>query len=389
MLQKRTEEELEETRKELAWDIENAGLLTKKLKEYVKDELVYDKFAVCGIQTPKIYVKTFKLKKLSNYAWQNLEEIHKLIEEENRLQQEQLIENDKSPAEKKLTSTKRNLDLKVNISSVLKDPKNTQVKISDPPKVKEEEEDSEPIKKGAKYEREKNKREEEEIRRKMEELKKTRPTQDSLDPDHLKEINEAIEKLGDYKLKSSIDYIVPEDKRMNVSKKRKHMFLLQEFIYDTKLKLNSKISELRDRKKQILEKLNKQNSRIEQINKLLGIEEILFQPKSFLEMEFPDHYFEITEMNIDEYTRSKDKNNLKSVNVDPNVEKDEKEGKKNEFGGVNTTTGVKQRKGMKVQHSELEKEAKIMNEMVILFLKYNIIFKILFLKRIFVVNKFL
>lgn len=370
MLQNRTEEELEETRKELAWDIENSGLLTQKLKEYVKDELVYDKFAVCGIQTPKIYVKTFKLKKLSNYVWHNLEEIHKLIEEENRLQQEQLNDDEKSPAEKKTVSTKKTLDLKVNISSVIKDAKNTQVKISDPPKVKEEEEDSEPQKKGAKYEREKNKREEEEIRRKMEELKKTRPTQDSLDPDHLKEINEAIEKLGDYKLKSSTDYIVPEDKRMNVSKKRKHMFLLQEFIYDTKLKLNSKISELRDRKKQILEKINKHNSRIQQINKLLGVEETLFQPKTFPEMEFPNNYYEISDVDIDEYARSKDKNAVKSLNVDPNVEKEEKEGKKNDFGGVNAT-GVKQRKGMKVQHSDLEKEAKIISEMVIQ-LKINV-----------------
>ncbi len=33
---------------------------------------------------------------------------------------------------------------------------------------------------------------------------------DSFDPDHWKEINDAIENLGDYKLKSSENYIVPE-----------------------------------------------------------------------------------------------------------------------------------------------------------------------------------
>ena len=75
-------------------------------------------------------------------------------------------------------------------------------------------------------------------------------------------------------------------------------------------------------------------------------------------------------VDIDEYARSKDKNAVKSLNVDPNVEKEEKEGKKNDFGGVNAT-GVKQRKGMKVQHSDLEKEAKIISEMVIQ-LKINV-----------------
>jgi hypothetical protein len=44
--------------------------------------------------------------------------------------------------------------------------------------------------------------------------------------------------LGDYKLKSSKDYIVPDNQRMNVSKKRKHMFMLEDFIYNTKIKFN-------------------------------------------------------------------------------------------------------------------------------------------------------
>ncbi len=45
----------------------------------------------------------------------------------------------------------------------------------------------------------------------MEELEKTKPTKESLQPDHLRDIQEAIETLGDYKLKCSKDYVVPEN----------------------------------------------------------------------------------------------------------------------------------------------------------------------------------
>ena len=75
----------------------------------------------------------------------------------------------------------------------------------------------------------------------MEELEKTKPTKESLQPDHLRDIQEAIETLGDYKLKCGKDYVVPENQRMNVSKKRKHMFLLEEFIYNTKIKFNQEL----------------------------------------------------------------------------------------------------------------------------------------------------
>ena len=386
MIKKRIEEDLEETRKELAWDIENANVLMKKLKNYMKDELIYDKFAVCGLTNPNIYVKTFKLKKLSEYVWNNLDEIHKLIDEDNRtpnaILDEGNVEN-ASPLKKMNTladksPTKKQVDLKITTTGVTapKDPKAETLKQQQDQKPKEEETQEEPVKKGAKYEREKNKKEEEELRRLMEELKKTKPSQDSFDPDHLREINEAIEKLGDYKLKSSPDYIVPEDKRMNVSKKRKHMFLLEEFIYDTKLKLNHKINDLKDRKKNIMTKISDYNQRIVQINKQLGVEEVLFNPKLDIEKEMPDSFMTLNEQDIDEYSKIKEKGTKKAgvygSGENPEEEKkydskaQEQGAKKaepsNAFGG---SAGVKQRKGMKVQSTQLEGEAKIVHEMIL------------------------
>ena len=68
-------------------------------------------------------------------------------------------------------------------------------------------------------------------------------------------MKEALETLGDYKLKSNPTYDVPENERMNVSKKRKYMFLLEEFIYNIKMKFNNTIISLRERKKNIITKI--------------------------------------------------------------------------------------------------------------------------------------
>jgi len=54
---------------------------------------------------------------------------------------------------------------------------------------------------------------------------------------------------------------------MNVSKKRKHMFLLEEFIYNTKMKFNSELISLRDRKKNLIKKIKNYNERVKEINK--------------------------------------------------------------------------------------------------------------------------
>ena len=90
---------------------------------------------------------------------------------------------------------------------------------------------------------------EERINVAIDELKKEEPTREAFDPDHKKEIAEAYSKFGDYKLKNDKNFVVPENQRMNVGKKRKHLFLLEEFIYNSKLKFNNEVIQLRELKK--------------------------------------------------------------------------------------------------------------------------------------------
>lgn len=57
----------------------------------------------------------------------------------------------------------------------------------------------------------KYKLEEARIKAQLEELEKTKPTKESFEPESIRLINEALANLGDYKLKSSSTYDVPEN----------------------------------------------------------------------------------------------------------------------------------------------------------------------------------
>lgn len=61
------------------------------------------------------------------------------------------------------------------------------------------------------------------------------------DPEDRKKIDIAIATYGDYKLKLSPDYIVPENQRINFSRQRQKMVLLEGSIHKLKSDFNSKI----------------------------------------------------------------------------------------------------------------------------------------------------
>jgi hypothetical protein len=63
-------------------------------------------------------------------------------------------------------------------------------------------------------------------------------------------------------LKSSPQYVVPEKERMNVEKKKGHIFLLEDYIYTTKKRFNEEILELKNQKFAIIKKITDYNERI-------------------------------------------------------------------------------------------------------------------------------
>jgi hypothetical protein len=72
--------------------------------------------------------------------------------------------------------------------------------------------------------------------------------------------------MGDFKLKTSESYVVPEHLIVNATKKRRQMFLLMESVYNEKTDFNSRLLGLRELKDRLIEKIKDCNDQIEAIN---------------------------------------------------------------------------------------------------------------------------
>jgi hypothetical protein len=91
------------------------------------------------------------------------------------------------------------------------------------------------------------------------------------DPTDVAAIDDANNHMGDYKLKTDPDYVVPEHLRINADKKRRQIVLLEESIYTIKMAFNDRFLALRDLKQRIKENIRVDNRRVREINAELGI----------------------------------------------------------------------------------------------------------------------
>ena len=128
-----------------------------------------------------------------------------------------------------------------------------------------------------------------------------------------KMINLAKSTFGDYKLKMSMDYVVPEKDRVNAERKRQQMVLLENSIFNLKVEFNRKVEELKIQKVEIFEQVKAQNERIREINLELGQKEDLFEPKIDEVLEYPENFFNVTDKEIAEFVKVKAKRAQKEV----------------------------------------------------------------------------
>ncbi|KAI6658873.1 Cilia- and flagella-associated protein 44-like [Oopsacas minuta] len=97
-------------------------------------------------------------------------------------------------------------------------------------------------------------------------------------PDDIVLLHDAETNMGDFKLKTSSDYTVPEDLRMNASKKRIQLVLLrQEIQYRSEL-FNEKVIELRNEKVAIIDRFTVCLERLKEIQLSLPKEDQLSLP---------------------------------------------------------------------------------------------------------------
>jgi hypothetical protein len=104
-----------------------------------------------------------------------------------------------------------------------------------------------------------------------------------------------------YSLKRHDDYQVPESQQTNYTKKRQQMVLLEASIYKLKMDFNTKIQELKLRKKEILTRVEVLYTRIGAINEELATPEELIVPQIDEAVEYPQKFFEVNDKDIDDF----------------------------------------------------------------------------------------
>jgi len=93
-----------------------------------------------------------------------------------------------------------------------------------------------------------------------------KPAKDAEDINDVMAIQYAEANMGDFKLKSSADYEVPEDQQINAEKKRRQMLLLEESTHAIRMRFNKRFLQLRDKKLNIIREIAKDNERIKEID---------------------------------------------------------------------------------------------------------------------------
>lgn len=125
-------------------------------------------------------------------------------------------------------------------------------------------------------------------KKKIEKLKKKEAMiNGNEEPEKNPKIIEARSTYGMFNLKMSHDYEVPENQQINFSKKRQQMVLLEGSIHKLKVDFNTKIQDLKQRKKDIISSVSQMNTRLSQINTVLATPEELFLPSIDEKTEYP------------------------------------------------------------------------------------------------------
>ena len=373
-LDKQVDDSIEDVKKQLAYDIEVQRVSMQKLKDKYYDILQNPIMIIKSFKS-KSFVRTFRLPKMSEFLRQMIDEYTKISEEAKKQLEKQEQEAASEEASELITQEKEGGATKSQL---------TKTKIAT--KQAANEQGSGAKKSTTQLNKEQKKKEREMRRKQIEEHRRIKPhTPDSekegsgrarrskskkviIDPKYQKKIEEADKMKGNYVLKASEEYIVPENEQKNAKIKRNEMILLQESLHNIKEQFNIRVIELRNKKSTITQRLIQLNKRVGEIKKELGLSEVLFEPQVLTLEEEPEKMWDISEKEIKKYVALKKQRELeektkksiygaKKVAEAKIIEDEEENSPKNEQKEESTITPF-DRRGKKVQQSNLEDEIK-------------------------------
>jgi len=298
------EEKLVEARKELEFDsVKTKMRLDRVYNEYLGC-LDYERIVLKAFKTGRV-VSTFRTRKLSEDLLQKVKEIQEMLEETTQAaspEQEEEGEGENELQEPKKIQRK---------PKKRREKKKTQKKSQKLSKT----DSHKPISQVEK--RERQRKQIEERKRRRAELESRKPT-DEDDPELMNEIVHAEQNMGDYKLKTDENYILPENQRMTAEKKLRQIVLLEHSIHALKTQFNQELLKLRLFKGRYIEKFKKYNVDIQRINEELRCKEAVINPQ-FDDCEYPELREHISDHDIQVHIQRKEAEKRRQENADRGV----------------------------------------------------------------------
>lgn len=252
-------EKISNLQKELAWNTEREAIGPRKLRQKFLDVLQQETIEVKAFKSQKS-VSTFRHLKLDDYVKQYLKLLYAVQIDNDRdhyasLSEDIKIYQEKSAVEAYSQETGFNSKKKQDVTS------------------------------GNKLEeRKKNRAARTQIWKKLMDCK---PDEKYEDPKDVAAIRYAESHMGDYKLKSADNYIVPESERIDADKKTKQIMLLRESINTIQENFNSQVLTIRSKKAAIVRNFEENIKVIKKINselETLGVSVVSFEWRPVLEV---------------------------------------------------------------------------------------------------------
>eukprot|EP00743_Colponemidia_sp_Colp-15_P005137 GILK01005528.1.p1 GENE.GILK01005528.1~~GILK01005528.1.p1 ORF type:complete len:1787 (-),score=532.29 GILK01005528.1:93-5426(-) len=281
---------IDETKKEMLWESAYQELRLNKLKHRFLDDIEIERIVLKAFKS-KMEVSSFRVPKRSAFLEAQLNAVNQVLKQEEEMRRV------KDRMEKRSSSI---LKKTVNISefeATKTKPAGTRLAMDMSLNM------SFDSRMAASQEERKQARESR--KRNIEELMRQKPDEQSVDKRDVDAIDLANRTLGDYKLKTSSTYIVPDEERVDADKKRKQMVLLEDSVRSIKMNFNERFLALRDLKKRIISNILRDSTRIKQINAELGMHhEQVWTPVLQME-EFPEQRYEVSRDELVNFEREK------------------------------------------------------------------------------------
>ncbi|XP_041693955.1 cilia- and flagella-associated protein 44 isoform X1 [Coregonus clupeaformis] len=252
-----TAQRVREARKELAWEEERHRIGLKKLQERFWDSLESDTVTVVAFQSDH-RISTYRLLALS-------QRFHELKQRERvwgpgaggqeRWRNKAEVGKDSS----NITADQEDLGGEAVMAPHVVRPGGSKLAGRQAEKLRKATEKAERAR--AKIEKR---------RKEWAELYAAKPNENCEDPEDVRAIRLATEKMGDFKLKTAKDFTVPEHLRMNAEKKRAQLVHLEEKIHERKTQMNSRIMALRDTKVRLVSRLRSQAQQLQAVQECLA-----------------------------------------------------------------------------------------------------------------------